>query len=144
MNLEKLWMKSVFHLMDQELQPDDRNRILEKCGRNCAFGCGIIEKLQKEKLEPGDTEKIFQRLQSPEFFGNRISQGDGCFYTTCEECFCPFVSDSIAETLGSYCECTKGWTKQVFETAFQRPVQVDIEQTIIRGAESCKMKVRLI
>jgi hypothetical protein len=130
--------------MDQELEKKDRDRILDKCGRGCAFGCGIIERLQQANLNPQNPDEVLQKLQSPEFFGDRISKGEDCYYTVCKECFCPFVNDIIADIPGSYCECTKGWTKQVFETAFQRPVEVEIEQTIIRGAEYCKMKTWFI
>ncbi len=144
MNIEKLWIKSVIGLMDQELKKEDMGRILEKCGRGCAFGCGMVAKIQQAGMNPEKPEEVFQKLQSPDLFGNRISKGDNCFYTTCEQCFCPYVNDNIAETPGSYCECTKGWTKQVFETAFQRPVEVEIEQTIIRGAEYCKMRTRFL
>lgn len=140
MNIEKLWIKSVIQLMDQELQREEMGRILEKCGRGCAFGSGWVEKIQKANLNPENHDEIFQTLKSPDFFGDRISKGDDCFYTTCEQCFCPYVNDNVQETPGSYCECTKGWTKQVFETAFQRQMEVEIEQTIIRGAEYCKMR----
>lgn len=140
MNIEKLWIQSVIKLMDQELKEEDRGRILEKCGRGCACGCGMVGKIRKADLNHENVEEVFQKLKEPDFFGERISKGEDCFYTTCEKCFCPYVNDNIQDTPGSYCECTKGWTKQVFETAFQRPVEVEIEQTIIRGADCCKMR----
>lgn len=141
MNIEKLWIQSVIGLMDQELKKEDLSRILEKCGRGCAFGCGMVEKIQKAGLNPRNPDEVFQKLQSPDLFGTRISKGKDCFYTVVyDRCFCPYVNDNIAEIPASFCECTKGWTKQVFETAFGRPVEVEIEQTIIRGGEYCKMK----
>lgn len=140
MNIEKLWIHSVIKLMDQELKKEDIGRILEQCGRGCAHGCGMVERIQKANPNPENVDEVIRTLQQPEFFGGRISKGDDCFYTTCEQCYCPFVNDNIQDIPGSYCECTKGWTKQVFETAFQRPVAVEIEQTIIRGADSCKMR----
>lgn len=140
MNIEKLWIKSVIQLMDQELKKEDMSRILDKCGRGCAHGCGMVDKIREANPNPANIDEVFQTLKRPELFGDRISRGDDCFYTTCEQCFCPYVNDSISETPGSFCECTKGWTKQVFETAFQRPVEVEIEETIIRGADCCKMR----
>lgn len=140
MNIEKLWIQGVIKLMDQELKAEDRSKILEKCGRGCAHGCGIVERIQKANPNPEKVDEVFNLLKQPDFFGNRISKGDDCFYTTCEQCLCPYVNDNLQDTPGSYCDCTKGWTKQVFETAFQRPVEVEIEQTIIRGADSCRMR----
>lgn len=140
MNIEKLWIQAVIKLMDQELKEEERGRILEKCGRGCAFGCGMIEKIRKAVRNSQDPDEVFQKLQSPDLFGTRIFKGENCFYTVCEHCLCPYVKDNIADTPGSYCECTKGWTQQVFETAFGRPAKVEIEQTIIRGDQYCKMK----
>lgn len=108
-------------------------RILEKCGRGWAFGCGMVEKIRNANLNPENPDEVLQKLKGLDLFGDRISQGEDCFYTICEQCFCPYVYDNIKETPGSYCECTKGWTKQVFETAFGRLVEVEIEQTIIWG-----------
>jgi hypothetical protein len=141
MNLDRLWIHSVIRLMDEELAIEDMGRILERCGQGCAYGCGMIEKIQKAQMNYDKPDEVFKKLQSPDIFGDRIMKGEDCYYTICEQCFCPFVSENLSEIPASYCECTKGWTKTVFQTAFGRSVNVEIEQTILRGGECCRMKI---
>lgn len=140
MNLDRLWIHSVINMMDQELPQEDRSRLLESCGRSCAHGSGMVEKVQQANLSGKSPEDVFNRLKEPDFFGERITQEDGGFITICPECFCPFVKDNIENIPGSYCDCTKGWTKQVFETALGRTVDVEIEASIIRGDQQCRIR----
>ena len=72
-------------------------RALEKCGRGCAHGCEMMDKIRKANLNHDNVEEVFQKLKEPDFFGGRISKGDNCFYTTCEQCFCPYVSTTRKE-----------------------------------------------
>ena len=144
LNLERLWIHSVIRLMDEELNKEDMGKILERCGQGCAYGCGILDKIKSAKINHDSPDEVFKKLQDPEIFGERIIKGDNCFYTLCDSCYCPFVAGATQEIPGTYCECTKGWTKAVFETAFGRPVEVEIEQTIIRGADNCRMKIVII
>lgn len=140
MNLDKLWIHSVIQLMDEELPEEYRKRILERCGRGCAFGSGMVEQLQQANLTGLSPEEVFTSLKHPCFFGERILMEEGSFLTICPECYCPFVNDNLQAIPESYCDCTMGWTKQVFETALGRPVEVEVEQSIIRGADHCRIR----
>jgi len=141
MDLDKMWIKSVINLMDKELKKEELCSILEQCGKNCAFGCGILEQIKNADINPENLDETFEKLQNPEIFGDRILKGDNCFYTVCEKCYCPFVQGSLEEIPHSYCECSKAWAKQVFETVLKRPVEAEILQSIIRGADCCKIKI---
>lgn len=63
MNIEKLRIQSVIKLMDQELKKEDMGRILGKCGRGCAHGCGMVDKIRKANLNPENVEEVFQKLK---------------------------------------------------------------------------------
>jgi len=43
----------------------------------------------------------------------------------------------------SYCLCSVGWVLEMFEIVAQKPVRVDLVQSVKRGASSCKFLVRL-
>jgi predicted hydrocarbon binding protein len=42
---------------------------------------------------------------------------------------------------GTYCNCSRGWAKALFEGALGRPVDVVMEQSIIRGDEQCQFRI---
>jgi hypothetical protein len=44
---------------------------------------------------------------------------------------------------GSYCYCSVGWVKEMFEQALERPVEVKVEASIRRGDETCRLRVLL-
>ena len=52
-----------------------------------------------------------------------------------ENCYCPLVDKSI--TPKDFCNCSMGWAKQTYETVFEKPVKVTIEESILFGGERC-------
>jgi predicted hydrocarbon binding protein len=44
---------------------------------------------------------------------------------------------------GTYCNCSRGWAKALFEGALRRPVEVIKEQSIISGDKQCKFRIIL-
>ncbi|HEX3029519.1 MAG TPA: DUF6144 family protein [Clostridia bacterium] len=141
MDIDKMWIKSVINLMDKELKKEDMNNIIHQCGKHCAYGCGIIDQIKNAGIASDNPDEIFEKLNSPEIFGSRIVKGDNCFYTICEKCYCPFIEGSTGEIPHSYCECSRSWTEEVFGAAFKRPVKAEILQSIVRGADFCKIKI---
>ena len=58
-----------------------------------------------------------------------------------KKCPCPNVQPGL--TPKSYCDCSKGWQKYMFETVFKKPVKVTLENTILRGGSSCKFLIEI-
>jgi hypothetical protein len=48
----------------------------------------------------------------------------------------PFPTDT-------YCHCSTGWYKSLFEAAFDRSVEVVLKQSSLQGADSCEFEIRL-
>ena len=62
---------------------------------------------------------------------------------TYPRCFCPLVSDFKEPLSASYCFCSAGWLKEVYETVSGKPVTVEIVETVKRGAQRCRFNVKL-
>jgi len=41
------------------------------------------------------------------------------------------------------CNCTVGYSKEIFETLFNSSVKVDLEQSILKGNKICKQVIRV-
>lgn len=50
-------------------------------------------------------------------------------------CFCPFVDTSKMPK--EFCNCTKGWQKETYETIIGKPVEVSIDESVLRGSNRC-------
>jgi predicted ArsR family transcriptional regulator len=59
-----------------------------------------------------------------------------------ESCFCPFVDKSM--TPKDFCNCSIGFNKESFETVLGQPVDVIIEESILRGGERCSFVINLL
>jgi hypothetical protein len=54
-------------------------------------------------------------------------------------CFCPFVD--ISKMPKEFCNCTKGWNKEIYGDIVGKPVDVKIDTTVLWGGESCNFTI---
>jgi hypothetical protein len=58
------------------------------------------------------------------------------------KCACPLVKQGT--TPGAFCDCTLGWQAAVYSRIIGRPVEVELERSILRGDQHCAYLVRII
>jgi predicted hydrocarbon binding protein len=61
-------------------------------------------------------------------------------------CHCPRVRDAVQSGVrisGTYCYCGAGFYKGVWEEILQRPVEVEVLESVMRGDEVCTVAIRL-
>jgi len=65
-------------------------------------------------------------------------------YIIYPRCYCSQVNKIPKGKLsGTYCNCSRGWAKALFEGALGRPVEVLMEKSIISGDNQCKFRIIL-
>lgn len=65
----------------------------------------------------------------------------GALYTRMFTCECPMLERAGISPSLTWCYCTAGYSKAFFEAIFERPVEVELLQTIKQGHDSCLLKV---
>lgn len=106
----------------------------------CCIGLGNIRQA-KDAAEGTKTteefldnfEKVFPILQRD---GDKV-------YIVFHECFCGVMKGFKGEVPESYCYCSVGWVKEMFEQALERPVEVKLESAVLRGDPECRLRVIL-
>lgn len=58
-------------------------------------------------------------------------------------CHCDYVRALAGPISPTYCLCGAGWCKKIWEAVFERPVTVDVVQSVLQGDEVCKFAVHL-
>ena len=61
-------------------------------------------------------------------------------------CHCPRVRDTMraSEIISpTYCYCGAGFYKGIWEEILQRPVEVEVLESVLAGGEVCKIAVHL-
>ena len=56
-------------------------------------------------------------------------------------CTCPFVK--LGETPGDFCDCTLGWQRAAYSAILGRPVEAEIEESLLRGGSRCVFRIRI-
>jgi effector-binding domain-containing protein len=58
-------------------------------------------------------------------------------------CFCPLIRDCLDETPSIFCNCAAGWPKQLWEGILERPLKIEIVQSLTKGDDTCKFAIHL-
>lgn len=141
--LLRKWLEALVTGLDAELDEKTRAQVMEHCGQACAVHFGSVEKAQAIKHGAKGIGDLLDKLNQQEglWCGRWVKDGD-TIYSICEECGCPLVRVGLVELSPTFCNCSRGWVKAVFETALGRPVEVELEQAIGRGDQVCEFIVR--
>jgi predicted hydrocarbon binding protein len=135
------WVETLLGSLDAEADESSRARIMESYGRACALHYGDIEKARVIRHSAKDVDELVERLnQQILWCGSWVRDGD-TITSVCERCGCPLVREGLVKLSPTFCICSRGWVKAVFETALERPVEVDLEQAIGRGDPVCRFLV---
>jgi len=51
------------------------------------------------------------------------------------------VKNNVINLTGTFCYCSRGWVKKIFETLLNKTVSVELEKSIGLGDKVCKFIV---
>ena len=125
--------------LDSEVDQRTRVRILENCGRSC-ISRGFIKRVQACNKRARNMDEFLDNLS--EIWSHLHRDGDK-IHVVYEKCYCPLVRAYPGRLSRTFCNCSRGWIKELFESALQRPVPVRLEKSIRQGDNICRFEVRL-
>ena len=140
--LIRRWLTALLAGIDEHIDEQTRSKLMETCGTVCARHHASIDIAKSVKQESKDIDGFLEKLnqQKDYWCGKWVREGD-IIYSVCEECGCPLVLAGLVELSPTFCDCSRGWVKAVFETALGKPVEVELTQAIGRGDKVCKFVV---
>ena len=142
--LKAEYIKNMIKRMKQIIGVPKTYQLLVSCGQKC---CGVsTRKKATEIFKKSKSLKEFINLLNKQGIGGgRLKMKDKTTITGgYDRCYCGMVSKTRSPfTDTTYCTCSTGWYKQLFETALGRPVEVKILQSIVAGAETCEFIIKL-
>ena len=87
------------------------------------------------------SRRILRRTSPP---GCRREAGRAAAAESLRRCFFrPLVAELKEPLSASYCFCSAGWLREVYETVSGKPVTVEILETVKRGGKLCRFNVKL-
>lgn len=143
-------IKRLVAQMDQKLDKATRDGIIESCGRLCHDGAhpapaqptpeaaakfleGISKYVGKENVrqEGDETVMTFKYTQNPR--GLKVADG---------YCLCPILEDAPKGVSATFCQCSVGYVRAIFEQGLGKPAKVELAESILRGGKGCNFVVR--
>ena len=134
------WIAWITAALDEHLDKETNAKILEQCGRHCQSE-SFIKKARKIYETSEDTDEFLDKFG--QVYKNLHKEGDAV-YIVYSKCYCPNVNKIPQGKLSAtYCSCSRGWAKALFEGALGRSVEVILEKSIVNGDEQCKFRIVL-
>ena len=127
-----------------QVDPETRKKIMELCGETCAreelYGPALDIAHRIAEEETGE-ERILERANREILWCGTWSRKGDTIQCICEDCGCPLVRNNVVKLTATFCLCSKGWVKTIFEALLQRPIKVDLEKSRGFGDDACKYVV---
>lgn len=133
------WVISAMHRLESVFDSGTIKKIRMIC--QCGYGMDEkIELVRELKLTAANIE---------EFAGQDKAKAAGLFcqdgelYLQFDFCPCPMLKNVERLETNSWCQCTTGYSKVLFEKAFACNVDVELLKSIKMGDDVCLMKIIL-
>jgi predicted hydrocarbon binding protein len=134
------WISWIIAALDEHFDEETRAKILEQCGRQCQSE-NFIKKARKIYEESENLDEFLEKFG--EVYENLHMEGDKVFIIY-PKCYCPNVNKIPQGKLSAtYCNCSRGWAKALFEGALGKPVYVIMEESVVNGDERCRFRIVL-
>ena len=134
------WIACLMNGLEEYVDEEIIAKILERCGRQCQSE-SFVKKARKIYQKSEGVDDFLDKLERA--YSHLHREGDNV-YITYPKCYCSQVNKMPAGVLsGVYCNCSRGWIKELFEGALGRPIEVIREESIINGDTQCKFRIIL-
>jgi len=135
------WWKDAVILMEKELETDKTKDIMSICGSKCC-GAGHRKTVRKKYENSKSIEEFLENISIKDVTYELVDKNT--IVAEYERCFCGQVKG--AKTTFSnmtYCECGTEFNRQYFSSAFDKPVEVELIQSVISGSDGCKYVIHI-
>ncbi|MGN0425950.1 MAG: DUF6144 family protein [Acetatifactor sp.] len=142
-NIEKkfAWAQSVCEFLSGNYDDEKVKAIRMDCA--CGPELGKGKKLREIFEKESDARTFVEKV-------NRLNQGftmefDGkYFYLIYPQCYCSCVKRMEQTLPETWCYCTLGYTKRMFENIFDGGVKVELMGSVKLGNENCRIRIERV
>jgi hypothetical protein len=149
-----LWVKDAIDRLDTATTPEKCRQIMTACGYNCiAKNKGLAQGIKNRRQKYQTEEEFLKTEIKKPVHGIRLERQGNILiqyytphtYSTPRRCFCGLMfalPEGVNASL-TYCQCSRGFVEKYWEGALGRPVQVEVKETCLTGADECKFIIHL-
>jgi hypothetical protein len=132
-----VWVKNTMKRLEENFDA----QTVKKIRMNCQCGYGMDEKLALVKGLMANASNLEEFANQQKANAAGLSYKDGELYLMFAFCPCPMLAEVDRLPTNTWCQCTTGYSKVLFEKAFGCEVDVELLKSIKMGDDSCLMKI---
>ena len=144
-------IRRLIQQLDAKLDQGTREGIMECCGQACYEGAH--GKRSGKTPTPEEVSKFLEGMRK--YLGaDGVKQvGDETLvyfkYTSNPEglktadgyCLCPILENAPKDIPATYCHCSVGYVREIFERGTGKPATVQLTETVLRGGKACRFTI---
>ncbi len=136
---------ALLHKSIDALDQARQAAIMKPCGEGCASDIlSLCEKFLGKKVDSlDDLITGWNMIRDKRGLTGKWVFEQQAVRGIFRECGCPLVSSGLIELHPVQCWCSQGMMEAIFSRVAQKPIEVEIKQTIGRGDEVCHFLVKL-
>ena len=132
----------LMDVLDAETEKGVREQLMEECGRTC-IGRTTLERASKLQLTSTGMDDLLEKLNQAHIGGGHLHREGDAIQASYDRCYCGSVGGNTEPFSSTYCHCSCGWYRQLFEHLLGRQVEVELLDSIVQGAQSCRFVIRI-
>jgi hypothetical protein len=148
------WIRDLMDIMDETLDTDTKHKLMQASGRACyidAFGVA-----PKEKATSAEAEGFINYLRNSgcevvrdgkkttiTYSWGRDHQNPWGLIMSDGYCMCPIVEKNTVKISPTFCQCSTGYVKELFERYTGRTAEVELMDSLKKGGNDCIFKIEL-
>ena len=140
------WWKSATEKLEKEVGKEKAQIIMCLCGQKCC-GTGIRKTAKRLMDESESIGEFLIRARTEGVKEGEVEyklQDKNTIIGIFNRCFCGQVAQTKTPFNNkTYCQCSVEFHKQFFTAALGNPVKVELMQSIINGANSCRFVISI-
>lgn len=153
-------IKQALHKLDEVATEEQKYEALSVCGHK--FPVELIEEMRTLYRETNSIDTVIQAMKDGHSFYPQLRREGNIIYNkksparkeafenakTREErmaaiCFCPLLKDVWDEMPDTFCYCSAGWPRRLFEGILETQVKVDVTKSLLKGDDYCEFAIHL-
>ena len=141
-----LWWNNAVETLESEVGTDKAIEVMRACGSKC---CGKGQRKTAKRLmnESSSLEAFIERINVYEVKEGELEYkllNGNTIIAKHNRCFCGQVKKTKEPFKNTtYCQCSVEFNKQFFEAALEKPVTVELKQSIITGGDCCEFEIKI-
>jgi hypothetical protein len=135
-------IQRMMDVLDREVDEATRRSIMESCGRR-RISASTLTKARRLQQGTQSLDDLLDQLNQAHIGGGHLRREGDVIHAAYDRCYCGSVSKTREPFSATYCHCSCGWYRQLFETLLDRPVEVELLGSIIQGDENCRFLIHI-